>query len=90
MFDVPQAQGYFAKAKEELQQDTFTFNIKIYDLGCTKSVYKNVKGQIEQNLSGVNVNLILNPTQIYFQNLYEYQTAAAGSQWKPDYLDIAN
>jgi len=90
MFDLIQAQTYLNAAKQELNQTDLAFDLEIYDLGRTKSIYDNVKAQIEQNLPGVHVNLILNPTQTYFQKLYEYQTPAAASQWEPDYLDVAN
>src|SRR5699024_2950510 len=56
----------------------------------TEKVYESIKSQIETNLPQVKVNLIMNPTQTYFQKLYEYGTPAAASQWEPDYIDVEN
>jgi len=90
MFSVEKAQQYLKAAKTELKHETVTFDLEMYDLGRTRQIYENVKAQIEQNLPGVHVNLIMNPTQTYFQKLYEYHTPAAASQWQPDYLDVSN
>ncbi len=90
MFDVAKANSFLESAKSELGMETLTFDLEIYDLGQTAKMYENIKAQIEQNLTGVTVNLVSNPTQTYFQKLYEYNTPAAASQWEPDYIDVEN
>ncbi|MGL5042519.1 MAG: peptide ABC transporter substrate-binding protein [Culicoidibacterales bacterium] len=88
LFNVAKAKDFLALAKSEMGQTNFEFDLENYDLGITPKIYENIKAQIEQNLPEVKVNLIANPTQTYFQKLYQHGTPAAASQWEPDFIDV--
>lgn len=87
MFDTVKAQEYLAQAKAELGMDTMEFSFGVQDMAIFRKVFENVKSQVETNLPGVTMNLNVRPNQIYFPELFKFETPAGMGTWSASYGD---
>ncbi len=87
-FNVATATQLLEEAKAELGDTPLTFDLNFPDSALFKSVYENVKSQLETNLPGVTINLISQPSNIYYQQVMEKNTPAGHGQWGVDYADV--
>lgn len=88
LYDTSKALNYLQEAKAEMGViDTIVIDLNFSDVGVNRKVYENVKSQIEQNLPGVSVNLVANPSSTYSALLRNKATPAAAQTWQPGYLD---
>jgi ABC-type oligopeptide transport system, periplasmic component len=81
MFNVETAQKYLAAAKAELGVETITMPMAVDDRDSNRRLWESIKGQIEQNLPGVTVDLNVIPNALYFPKLYEFTTPSARHGW---------
>ncbi|MGL5041859.1 MAG: peptide ABC transporter substrate-binding protein [Culicoidibacterales bacterium] len=87
-FDTGAALTMLAQAQLELGQQSLAFDLSFPDSALFKSIYENVKSQIETNLPAVTVNLVGVPANIYYKQVMQKQTPAGHGQWGVDYADI--
>lgn len=88
IFNVEQAQEYFAAAKAALPEGTnFNITLKLQNTTVYNRVFEDVKAQIETNLPEVTLILEKVPTQVYVTQLLEKTTAAGVGSWSAPYVD---
>lgn len=89
-YNVEQAQKLWAEAKQELGQDEITLEVLSADTAAAKKTIEFIQGQLEQNLSGLKINL----KSVPLQNRLDLQTQGdfdiAFGTWTPDYADPIN
>ncbi|MGL5042690.1 MAG: peptide ABC transporter substrate-binding protein [Culicoidibacterales bacterium] len=81
MFDKSKALELFEKAKIDLGKTQIEIPLTIDDAERNKKVFENIKGQLEQNLPGLKVNLTSIPAQTFFPTIFEYKTPGARHGW---------
>ena len=81
LFNLAEATKYWEAAKKELGSDSITIPLLVDDAEINKKAFSNIKAQLEQNFSGLTVDLKIMPNQMYFPTLYEYSTPAARHGW---------
>ncbi len=85
--DAAKAAEYYAKAKEELGQDTFTFELLLEDQTETQNVAAVLKEQIESALPGVTLNLKVEPKKQRVEDIQAGNYEVCLTRWGPDYAD---
>ncbi|WP_099205579.1 peptide ABC transporter substrate-binding protein [Scatolibacter rhodanostii] len=85
--DVAKAAEYFEKAKAELGQDTFTFELLLEDQTETQNVAAVLKDQIETALPGVTLNLKVEPKKQRVEDIQNGNYEVCLTRWGPDYAD---
>ena len=85
--DAAKAADYYAKAKEELGQDTFTFELLLEDQTETQNVAAVLKEQIEKALPGVTLNLKVEPKKQRVEDIQNGNYEVCLTRWGPDYAD---
>ena len=85
--DAAKAAEYYAKAKEELGQDTFTFELLLEDQTETQNVAAVLKEQIEKALPGVTLNLKVEPKKQRVEDIQNGNYEVCLTRWGPDYAD---
>lgn len=88
-FKIDRAREFLAAAKSELRRDEFALNL-IYanDEGdAVIKVAQAIKSQVEENLSGVMINLQPMPKAEYLSKVTTNSYDIALTNWTPDYDD---
>ena len=88
-FNPDKAKEYLARAKGELGKDNFDFTL-IYanDAGdMTVKIVQAIKAQVEENLSGVKLNLQPMTKAEYLDKVTTNSYDIAVTSWAPDYDD---
>ncbi|MDD2992542.1 MAG: peptide ABC transporter substrate-binding protein [Pygmaiobacter sp.] len=85
--DAAKAAEYYEKAKEELGQDTFTFELLLEDQTETQNVAAVLKEQIEKALPGVTLNLKVEPKKQRVEDIQNGNYEVCLTRWGPDYAD---
>ena len=67
--------------------DNITIPFTIDDNETNKKTFTAIQGQLEQKLSGLKVNMVTIPNQVYFPELYKWATPAARQGWLTDIND---
>ena len=86
-YDTAKAQEYFAQAKQELGQDTFTFEMKCDDTEIQQNVAAVIKEEIESTLPGITINLVVEPKKQRVEDLQDGNFCLGLTRWGPDYAD---
>ena len=85
--DPAKAAEYFEAAKEELGQDTFTFELLVEDTTESQNVAAVIQEQIQTNLPGVTVNITVEPKKQRVEDIQEGNYEVCLTRWGPDYAD---
>ena len=85
--DPAKAAEYFEAAKEELGQDTFTFELLVEDTTESQNVAAAIQEQIQTNLPGVTVNITVEPKKQRVEDIQEGNYEVCLTRWGPDYAD---
>ena len=85
--DSAKAAEYFEAAKEELGQDTFTFELLVEDTTESQNVAAVIQEQIQTNLPGVTVNITVEPKKQRVEDIQEGNYEVCLTRWGPDYAD---
>ena len=85
--DKTAAQEYFEKAKAELGQDTFEFELLFEDTESSKKTAEFIKSEIETTLPGITLNLKQQPKKARLQAMQDHEYEIALTRWGPDYAD---
>ena len=85
--DPAKAAEYFEAAKEELGQDTFTFQLLVEDTTESQNVATVIKDQIETNLPGVTMEIKVEPKKQRVEDIQDGNYQVCLTRWGPDYAD---
>ena len=85
--DPTKAAEYFEAAKEELDQDTFTFQLLVEDTTESQNVATVIKDQIETNLPGVTMEIKVEPKKQRVEDIQDGNYQVCLTRWGPDYAD---
>ncbi len=85
--DPAKAAEYFEAAKEELGQDTFTFQLLVEDTTESQNVATVIKDQIETNLPGVTMEIKVEPKKQRVEDIQDGNYEVCLTRWGPDYAD---
>lgn len=85
--DPAKAATYYEKAKQELGQDSFTFELLLEDQTETQNVAAVLKEQIETALPGVTLNLKVEPKKQRVEDIQNGNYEVCLTRWGPDYAD---
>lgn len=85
--DAVKAAEYYAKAKQELGAETFTFELLVEDQTETQNVAAVLKEQIETALPGVTLNLKVEPKKQRVEDIQAGKYEVCLTRWGPDYAD---
>jgi len=85
--DTAKAAEYYAKAKKELGQDSFTFELLLEDQTETQNVAAVLKEEIESALPGVTLNLKVEPKKQRVEDIQNGNYEVCLTRWGPDYAD---
>ena len=85
--DTAKAAKYYAKAKEELGQDSFDFELLLEDQTETQNVAAVLKEEIESALPGVTVTLKVEPKKQRVEDIQNGNYQVCLTRWGPDYAD---
>ena len=86
-FDTAKAADFYAKAKTELGKDTFSFDMVVDADDAPQKVAQVVKEQLETTLSGMTINLVVEPKKQRVQDLQDGNFTLGLTRWGPDYPD---
>jgi len=86
-YDTAKAQEYFEKAKQELGQDTFTFEMIVDDTEIQQNVAAVIKEELESTLTGVTINLKVEPKKQRVEDMQNGDFCLGLTRWGPDYAD---
>jgi oligopeptide transport system substrate-binding protein len=86
-FDTAKAQEYFEKAKKELGKDTFSFDMVVDDTEIQQNVAAVIKEELESTLSGVTINLKVEPKKQRVEDMQNGDFCLGLTRWGPDYAD---
>lgn len=89
-FDKEKAQEYLAKAKEELGQETFSFDLLAGDSEGAKKNSEFIQAQIQTNLPGVKVSVSPVTFAVRLDRTTKGDFDAAMAGWAADYADPSN
>ncbi len=86
-YNLEESKKYWEQAKKELGKDKLTLEFLNTDTETAKKIGEYLKGQWEQNLSGITVNI----KQVPFKQRLDLETKMdyefVNSAWGPDYQD---
>lgn len=85
--DTAKAAQYYEKAKQELGQDSFTFDLLVEDQTETQNVAAVLKEEIESALPGVTLNLKTEPKKQRVEDIQNGKFEVCLTRWGPDYAD---
>ncbi len=85
--DAAKAVEYYAKACEELGQNSFTFELLVEDQTETQNVAAVLKEQLEAALPGVTLNLKVEPKKQRVEDIQSGKYEVCLTRWGPDYAD---
>lgn len=85
--DVAKAAQYYATAKQELGQDTFTFELLVEDQTETQNVVAVIKEQVETALPGITFNIKVEPKKQRVKDIQDGNYQVCLTRWGPDYAD---
>jgi len=85
--DTAKAAQYYELAKQELGQDTFTFEFLIEDQTETQNVGAVIKEQVEKALPGVTLNIKVEPKKQRVEDIQNGRYEVCLTRWGPDYAD---
>ena len=86
--DSPEkAAEYYAKACEELGQDTFKFVLLVEDQTETQNVAAVLKEQLESTLPGMTIELKVEPKKQRVEDIQNGDYEVCLTRWGPDYAD---
>ncbi len=85
--DAAKALAYYEKAKTELGQDSFTFELLVEDQTETQNVAAVLKEQIESTLPGITMNLKVEPKKQRVEDIQNGKYEVCLTRWGPDYAD---
>jgi oligopeptide transport system substrate-binding protein len=85
--DAEKAAQYFELAKQELGQDTFSFELLLEDQTETQNVAAVIKEQVEKTLPGVTLNLKVEPKKQRVEDIQNGNFEVCLTRWGPDYAD---
>lgn len=85
--DAEKAAQYYELAKQELGQDTFTFELLVEDQTETQNVAAVIKEQVEKALPGVTLNLKVEPKKQRVEDIQNGNYEVCLTRWGPDYAD---
>jgi oligopeptide transport system substrate-binding protein len=85
--DATKAAQYYETAKQELGQDSFTFELLVEDQTETQNVATVLKEQIETALPGVTLNIKVEPKKQRVEDIQNGDYEACLTRWGPDYAD---
>lgn len=85
--DSAKATQYYEEAKQELGQDSFTFELLLEDQTETQNVAAVLKEQIESALPGVTLNLKVEPKKQRVEDIQNGNYEVCLTRWGPDYAD---
>ena len=82
--NVALAQEYYAKAKEELGQDTFELTLLVEDTQLSQTIGAFIKDQWETNLSGLTVALEVKVKKQRVEDIQNGDYCTCLTRWGPD------
>jgi oligopeptide transport system substrate-binding protein len=85
--DAAKALTYFEKAKTELGQSTFTFELLAEDQTETQNVVAVIKEQVEKALPGITLNIKIEPKPQRVEDIQSGNYEVCLTRWGPDYAD---
>ncbi len=85
--DKEAALAFYEAAKAELGKDTFTFEMIVDDTTVQQNVAAVIKEQIESTLSGITINLRVEPKKQRVQDMQDGTFQLGLTRWGPDYAD---
>ncbi len=85
--DPDKAAEFYEKAKQELGQDTFEFELLLEDQTETQNVGAVLKEQIESALPGVTIDLKVEPKKQRLEDIQNGKYEVCLTRWGPDYAD---
>ncbi len=86
-YDLTKAQEYYAKAKEELGKDSFTFRFLYDDTSECKELAQFIKSDIESNFPGITIELNAQPKKSRVQLMKAGDYDLGFPTWGADYQD---
>ena len=89
-YDVQAAQADWAKAKEELGQETIELQLLTSDVGLSKRTAEFLKEELEKNLPGLKLSVLSVPlkNRLEIQRKLDYDIFYG--TWTPEYQDAVN
>ncbi len=85
--DKTKAMDFYNKAKAELGKDSFTFEMIVDDTSIQQNVAAVIKEQLEKTLSGLTVNLRVEPKKQRVNDMQDGTFELGLTRWGPDYAD---
>lgn len=87
VYDTKKAKENLEKAKQELNQESFTFTLNTEDTPSSKISAEFIKAQVEKNLPGVTMKIQQLPfkQRVDREQSENYEVSLSG--WGPDYPD---
>ncbi len=85
--DKEAALAYYETAKAELGKDSFTFEMIVDDTTVQQNVAAVIKEQLESTLSGLTINLRVEPKKQRVQDMQDGTFELCLTRWGPDYAD---
>ena len=85
--DAAKAAEYYEKAKAELGEDTFTFQLLVEDTTESQNVATVIKEQIETTLPGVTMEIKVEPKKQRVEDIQDGNYQVCLTRWGPDYAD---
>ena len=85
--DPDKAVEFYEKAKQELGQDSFHFELLLEDQTETQNVAAVLKEQIESALPGVTIDLKVEPKKQRVEDIQNGRYEVCLTRWGPDYAD---
>ncbi|MBL1227669.1 peptide ABC transporter substrate-binding protein [Enterococcus sp. BWB1-3] len=89
-YDLDAAKESWEKAKKELGKETIELELLSADSAIAKKTIEFVQGQLQQNLSGLTINLKSIPLQNRLDLQTESEFDLVFGTWTPDYADPIN
>ncbi len=87
VYNLEEAKKYWEQAKKELGKDNLTMEFLSSDSDSDKKIGEYLKGQWEQNLLGITVDIKQVPFKQRLDLVTKLDYEMVGSGWGPDYQD---
>lgn len=86
-YDEKQAQTYWEKAKSELGIEKLSFKLLSSDVDSTKKITEYIKGQLEEKLPGITIDLNPVPISVRLERANSGNFEVVMNNWVADYAD---
>ena len=86
-YNTTKAKEYYDKAKAELGTSTFSFKMIVDADDAPQKVAQVIKEQLEKTLSGMTINLVVEPKKQRVEDMQNGTFELGLTRWGPDYAD---